>query len=1378
MEILENILSQGLVQRLGWTLVHFVWQAGMVALLLAILLKLLRKSSANLRYIVACLALVIVVLLPAITMNLISVTMSYSATEFEPEPAAITSTPVTIEQLSNIEAPVIETQHPVENVTVSPRIPFRGRITEALEPFLPYVVLGWLVGVFGLSVWHLGGWTQLQRLRRRMVKPVDESLRSKLKELAGILGIHRVVQLMESALVQAPTVVGWLKPVILLPASALTGFSADQLEAILAHELAHIKRYDYLVNMLQTVVEILGFYHPVVWWVSKRIRVERENCCDDIAVRVSGDSIGYAKTLASFEEIQAGQPELAVAATGGNLFRRICRLVGKDSAEKTGFSWLPAVTAILLIIALAIPTTLALTSSRTENDSDMQIEEIWGEAVEDVQVRLQTDKTTWEAREVPKLKADVRNNGARELLIYRTQPVCELSVDGQSYLCKVNRMRSLPLGPDKQYDGLEITLDDRWYSQGAYKALRLSPGKHTIQVTSKLDDARKGAIEPPPAPVIVISNPVEIEILPNEEKTDVQGNADSPINEVIANNEKLEILGIDFEPVHQGKNEVNIKVRNKTEKEQIFRTEILTSSPDYGKNGTGWSSLGSSKIIQPQNTETVRFVYKIQGPVTDNTWVWLVLYNPLTQEDSKREPFFVKRFYSGDLEHSTTEFLDTVPANQNQTIAVQEAFSKIQDHIRNQEYKKAWELFTEDYQTAEFHGTSDECFGLFKDNMEPTERGHNAFKWNKWEFLDLQPEKVSYHDGIFYLSANYNKLHWSIQFKMEDNQYKIDWIDGYTPRFLKEQTDRQRVLSAEKLKQLGLAVAMYADDDDYNRLPGYLFELEPYFSDEQMFQWIQDNVKYFGQGMRYKSGGYQIPIAYEKTQSTDTQNTNVLYMDGHVGNVPGEEFEKLSLLLEIRSESYRKISDLGKAMVPYYSDHQRTLPDSLDGFTPYLRNSEDLDWLNKNIAYLGKGITENDRPDTIIAYDESFLSLVNYGTFVLFLDAHVEFFTTEKLKEVGISKNSVQIEMKLLEVTEQFLEDIGPSYFDPTANKPKILDDSYIAFLLRAVQAGDNRKILAAPQVVVLDNETAWLSMVEKIPLITGYTKPNSPTEEPEPIFEFKEIGTKCELRPRVMPDKQNVNLYFSIERSKITGYEERIFNGKYKEKAPLITESMTSSVVIIPGGNTLVYDGGPVSSEEENKSVSPEEQKRLIILIKPTILPSEQAVENSLSRNSFGFMMGRDLGTTPERVTDESINLEPEDETDQIGPPPDEFIIDSSQNQTSIKDQEYNTISPKILSVQPVQREIIIRGRSFDSDGKPIPNTLVRIYCQDYKEHSLELLTEAGTDSEGRFILGDSIMQRKNEKPLKYLNTFKRELLADRLDKTPTLESILEVGL
>jgi len=108
-------------------------------------------------------------------------------------------------------------------------------------------------------------------------------------------------------------------------------------------------------------VEILGFCHPAVWWVSHKIRAERENCCDDLAVSISGNCVCYARALTSMEEIRAGRGELAVAASGGNLFKRICRLLGKDSAEKTGFSWIPAATVILLILALVIPTAIALT---------------------------------------------------------------------------------------------------------------------------------------------------------------------------------------------------------------------------------------------------------------------------------------------------------------------------------------------------------------------------------------------------------------------------------------------------------------------------------------------------------------------------------------------------------------------------------------------------------------------------------------------------------------------------------------------------------------------------------------------------------------------------------------------------------------------------------------------------------------------------------------------------------------------------------------------------------------------------------------------------------------------------------------------------------
>ncbi|MCF7954701.1 MAG: BspA family leucine-rich repeat surface protein [Phycisphaerae bacterium] len=377
MEFLENILIQATVQRLGWVLVHFVWQAAMVALALAILLKLLRKFSANLRYIVTCLALVTVVLLPAITMTLIGVDEPYSQPEaavaLAPEPVAFVSMPVEVESPASLGMPAIETELAIENIAASPAIPLRQRITDALEPNLPYIVIAWLVGVSGLSVWYLGGWTQLRRLRRRMVKPVEEPLQRKLKELQAILGVNRAIEVVESALVHSPTVIGWLKPVILLPASVLTGFSAEQIEAILAHELAHIKRCDYLVNMLQTCVEILGFYHPAVWWISKKIRVERENCCDDIAVKVSGDKIAYAKTLALFEGIKPGQSDLAVAASGGSLFERICRLIQKDSSGVKA-DWKPSFIAILLIMALLIPTGFALTKNSYKK-ADVRVNE-------------------------------------------------------------------------------------------------------------------------------------------------------------------------------------------------------------------------------------------------------------------------------------------------------------------------------------------------------------------------------------------------------------------------------------------------------------------------------------------------------------------------------------------------------------------------------------------------------------------------------------------------------------------------------------------------------------------------------------------------------------------------------------------------------------------------------------------------------------------------------------------------------------------------------------------------------------------------------------------------------------------------------------------
>jgi beta-lactamase regulating signal transducer with metallopeptidase domain len=365
METLQNIFQAEIIQRLGWTLVHFVWQATAIGLILAIVLKLLHKSSASLRYIIACMALCLIVLMPAVTIRMVDVAV------YTVEPANPIAVDLPKAGADTVVA-IPKVESPPAAVAVTPQVPLKDRFIEVVEPALPYVVVGWLVGVFGLSLWHLGGWAQLQRLRRRMVKQAAPILKEKLQQLSDMLGIRKAIELVESALVQVPTVVGHLKPVILLPASALTGLSPEQVEAILAHELAHIKRCDYLVNMLQTVVEILGFYHPAVWWVSHRIRVERENCCDDLAVSLCSDRVCYARALTTMEEIRAGQLTLAVAASGGSLFGRIRRLLGKDTVGKEKADWIPSAIAILLITALVIPASWAL-SGKHQEKSDLEL---------------------------------------------------------------------------------------------------------------------------------------------------------------------------------------------------------------------------------------------------------------------------------------------------------------------------------------------------------------------------------------------------------------------------------------------------------------------------------------------------------------------------------------------------------------------------------------------------------------------------------------------------------------------------------------------------------------------------------------------------------------------------------------------------------------------------------------------------------------------------------------------------------------------------------------------------------------------------------------------------------------------------------------------
>jgi uncharacterized protein (TIGR03435 family) len=174
-----------------------------------------------------------------------------------------------------------------------------------------------------------------------------------LKKLGVRVGLSRPVRLLVSALVQVPTVVGWLRPIVLVPVGALSGLPREHLEALLLHELAHIRRHDYLVNILQSIAEALLFYHPAIWWVSAHLRAERELCCDDLAVSVSGDALTYARALAELESCRPAHLTPALAANGGSLSDRIARLVGQPRPSDTPALGPGVIAVAILLLAAA-----------------------------------------------------------------------------------------------------------------------------------------------------------------------------------------------------------------------------------------------------------------------------------------------------------------------------------------------------------------------------------------------------------------------------------------------------------------------------------------------------------------------------------------------------------------------------------------------------------------------------------------------------------------------------------------------------------------------------------------------------------------------------------------------------------------------------------------------------------------------------------------------------------------------------------------------------------------------------------------------------------------------------------------------------------------
>lgn len=344
MTVLSPILDVAWAERIGWTLVHSLWQIIIVSAGFALVTLLLRHRSANARYWLGCAGLVAMVVWPAVTF----VNLEIVDTIAQRSPA-IPAVPMS-EEMALIASAVPNETTPPPTVGRAPR-PFELRtpvvsgrpiwlqIESKLDEWgersrfaLPWLSAGWLLGVLVLAMRPLWGLVVVRRLKTQGLAPLSTELRKLAGRLMVRLRVHAAVEFAESALVEVPTVVGYLRPIVLLPASAVTGLSTEQLELVLAHELAHVRRHDYLVNLLQTSIEALLFYHPGMWWVSSQVRCEREYCCDDLAMAECGNRGQYIRALYSLESRRGGKVP-ALAASGGSLIRRVQRLVGGPEAE-------------------------------------------------------------------------------------------------------------------------------------------------------------------------------------------------------------------------------------------------------------------------------------------------------------------------------------------------------------------------------------------------------------------------------------------------------------------------------------------------------------------------------------------------------------------------------------------------------------------------------------------------------------------------------------------------------------------------------------------------------------------------------------------------------------------------------------------------------------------------------------------------------------------------------------------------------------------------------------------------------------------------------------------------------------------------------------
>lgn len=358
------IQEVNLIEITGWTLLHSVWQGAVVAVALFIALRVMKKATANARYLTACLALFLFAALPAaifvrLAANEAAANKIHSSLlNVKGNSSSENSLPRQPRNYLEDTANSGEFTQKSENEITGFRLDF-ANLEKNAASLLPYLVWLWFLGLSVQAAQLFGKMRRVRELQSQDDSPIPSEWLKKAVRLRDELKIKRAVKFLTSSTASGAFTIGWLKPVIIIPASALLHLAPHELETILRHELAHVRRHDYIVNLLQSLVEAVFFYHPAVWWISTVIRREREFACDDFVIQSGNNKIAYARALANLEQIRLtanDETRLKLAAGGGeNLLDRIKRIVeSNDNRHCSRFSAFATGLSLLIVAAILV----------------------------------------------------------------------------------------------------------------------------------------------------------------------------------------------------------------------------------------------------------------------------------------------------------------------------------------------------------------------------------------------------------------------------------------------------------------------------------------------------------------------------------------------------------------------------------------------------------------------------------------------------------------------------------------------------------------------------------------------------------------------------------------------------------------------------------------------------------------------------------------------------------------------------------------------------------------------------------------------------------------------------------------------------------------